>query len=183
MRPLAYFDIEVRASSMKDGANLAVPILARLLRNLHGYFAKYPGKFAVAFPYLRMGEHRHPGNVIRIFSENRAEFDGIVQWIENNDRIAGYVNRGYPKIVEDKSIIGWREYRRYRIPSRNSRLHACRDYRIKSSEGVPYLRIASSAGEAFSMHISAMEGVRTEFCNPTSYGLSGKQRFSLPEFK
>lgn len=183
MRPLSYFDIEVRSSNMQEGALMALPVMARLMRNLHGYFAQHPDTFAIAFPRLRMGEHRHPGNVIRIFAENRDAFEDLVTWIENNTRIASYVAKSYPREVEKQKIIGWIEYRRYRIPSRSSRLQVCRDSRIKSSEQVPYLRIASSVGEAFSMHIIANEGIKTDICNPTSYGLSGSKPFSLPVFK
>lgn len=182
MRALWYFDIEVRASSMHNGATQSLPAMARLMRNLHGYFGQNPDKFAIAFPRLRMGEFRHPGNVIRVFTENRDDFDGLVEWVKNSPRIAPYVSKSFPQLVEEKNITGWMEYRRYRIPSRGSRLLKCRDNRIKSSEDMPYLRI-SSEGETFSMHISASEGNKTHQCNPTSYGLSGENRFSLPVIK
>ncbi len=183
MIPQFYFDIEVRASNMQEGSYVALPIMARLTRSLHGYFANHPDKFAIAFPKLRMGEFRHPGNIIRIFSEARENFDELVNWIENIPRIASYVCKKFPREVQDKNIIGWMEYRRYRIPSRSSRLQKCRDYRIFLSEQIPYLRIASSCGEAFSMHLIAIEGSKSEICNPTSYGLSGIDCFSLPVLK
>jgi hypothetical protein len=182
MRALWYFDIEVRSSSMKEGMMQSLPVMARLIRNLHGYFGQHPDKFAIAFPRLRMGEFRHPGNVIRIFTEIRDNFDGLVEWVKNNSRVAPYITKSFPQSVDEKNITGWMEYRRYRIPSRGSRLLQCRDNRIKSSEEVPYLRIASNY-EVFSMHISASEGIKTDRCNPTSYGLSGKNRFSLPVLK
>lgn len=183
MQPLYYFDVTVRGTNMQDGVTMSLPVMARLLRILHGYFAHHPNKFAIAFPRLRMGEFRHPGNIIRVFAESRDEFDGVEDWIGANERVAPYVTKSYVLRVDPQKIFGWMEYRRYRIPSRNSRLLVCRDNRIKSSEEVPYLRMSSSCGEAFSMHISASPGVESERCTPTSYGLSGEARFSLPVLK
>lgn len=182
MRPLWYFDIEVRATSMREeAAQQSLPVMARLLRTLHSYFATNPNKFAIALPRLRTGKLRHVGNVVRVFAETNDDFFGLVDWIKNNARIAPYVTKSFPQAVEEKHIQGWEEYRRYRVPSRSSRLVKCRENRIASSAQIPYLRIKSAGnGGVFSMHISVEPGSKTEYCSPTSYGLSGENRFSLP---
>jgi hypothetical protein len=183
MQPLLYFDIRIRAATMQEAAGSACPVMARLLRCLHGYFAQHPDTFAVAFPRLRMGAVRHIGNVLRIFAATAECIEQLEEWLGKNNRVAPYIKKGAIQIVEEKNIIEWMEYRRYLIPSRSSRLLDCRDYRIKSSEEVPYLRIASASGDAFSMHICAIQSAKSESCTPTSYGLSGEHRFSLPVLK
>lgn len=93
MRPLLYIDIQVRYTQAEDEFSTAIPIMARLVRCLHGYFAQNPNKFAIAFPQLRMGEVRRMGNMIRIFMETKDDFYGLNKWFQNNDRIAPYVQR------------------------------------------------------------------------------------------
>ena len=184
MRPLVYFNIEVAGSSMQSAAaSQSLPVLARLLRTLHGYFSQHPHKFAIAFPRLRKGEFRHPGNVIRVFAEKLEDFVGLVAYLENDQRIWSYIRVDYPRMVDITKIKGWLEYRRFRIPSQKTRTLICRDHRIKVSEEVPFLRISSSNKNSFSMHIDAIPSEKTEKCEPTSYGLSGCTRFSLPDIK
>ena len=84
MRPLWYFDIEVRATSMREEATQqSLPVMARLLRTLHSYFANNPNKFAIALPRLCTGKLRHVGNIVRVFAETNEDFFGLVDWIKN----------------------------------------------------------------------------------------------------
>lgn len=176
-----YMDLSVNGSTMQF--TNSIPVITRLMKVLHGYFGQNPGLFAIAFPDLRVGGARHPGNRIRVFAKDRDHFDGLVEWLENNDRIAPYVNRGFAKRVDESKVSEWVEYRRYRIPSEKSSRTELREKRLEKSSAVPFMRIVSSSGHAFSMHIEAIKAEKCEGFTPTSYGLSGVSRFALPIVK
>lgn len=183
MLPKHYLDIEVRgAASRGPAAMAALPVLSRLLSALHKVFDSYPGRFAVALPRMRTGRARHPGNLMRVFAEHRADLDIICTALAANERILGYVRLGLIQESPEEPERGWMEYRRYRIPSRRSRLEKCREYRLKAGDELPYLRIGSASnGQAFSVHIAAVPGARPDHCAPNSYGLSTATRpFALP---
>ncbi len=182
MRPFYYVDYQARASTMQDlAAHQSLPIMARLWRSLHGYFVENPGKFAIAFPYWRCGERRHVGNVIRVFAEYEKDFEDLSERLKNNENIAPYITKSFFQAVEDKHIEGWMEYRRYRVPTRHAKLQQYREKCWNNAEEIPYLRLKSASNyNVFSMHIIASNGQKTDHCHPTSYGLSGESRFSLP---
>jgi hypothetical protein len=183
MLPNHFLDIEVRgAASHGPAAMAALPVLSRLLAALHKLFDSYPGRFAVALPRMRTGRVRHPGNLMRVFAEHRADLDIICTALAANDRILGYVRVGIIQDAPAEPHLGWIEYRRYRIPGRTSRLDKCREYRLTASDELPYLRIGSASnGQAFSVHIAAIPGTRPQKCEPNGYGLSTATRpFALP---
>lgn len=183
MLPKRFLDIDVRgAASHGPGAMAAIPVLSRLLSALHKIFDSYPGRFAIALPRMRTGRARHPGNLMRVFAEHRADLDIISAALATNDRILGYVRIGVTLDVPEEPPLGWVEYRRFRVPGRTSRLDKCREYRLGASEELPYLRIGSASnGQAFSVHIAALPGSRPQICEPNGYGLSTATRpFALP---
>lgn len=184
--PKEYFDVEVRGASSSGGGRIpALPVVTRLVSILHGIFREYPGRFALAFPRMQTGEHRHPGHVVRLFASSRDDLDIVHKALEENDRIAKYVRTGYPKKVPDDFNGPWVEFRRYRIPGNGSRLLQCRSYRLKAGENLPFLRLMSKGNRnVFSFHIERREGKRPATCQPDSYGFSVPSRaFALPELK
>ena len=173
MKPLAYFDIEIRgAASGGAGQIPALPVMARLIKVLHGIFSDHPGKYALALPGMRTGEHRHPGHVARVFADNRDQLHDVQDALQRNERIHGYVLYGRPVEVPENYAGKWIEYRRYRIPGTGSRLEKCRDYRMQHADTLPYVRIGSKhTGQAFSLYFAVYDGEKSENCEPDSYGL------------
>ena len=156
MRALVYVDIETGH------------VMAQLLRSLHTYFVKHPNTFALAFPRLRMGAERSLGDVVRVFAQQIDAFAGLMEWFHANHRIKSALICRAPNYVDNSKIIKWIEYRRYHIGS---------------AKDVPYVRMRSGRGDIFMLRICALESVATPECYPTSYGLSGERRFSLPVLK
>ncbi|CAK0781605.1 conserved hypothetical protein [Gammaproteobacteria bacterium] len=180
MKPLIYCDLEVRANAQGEG--ISIPVLERALGVLHGVFRKSPGKYAIALPLARFGEHRHPGTVVRVFSETREDLDRLVAAIQEQSVVMDYLMIGYPRIVPANFSGPWREYRRYRISNRGSRLEKCREFRLQEASKLPYLRVISrSTGHGFGVYIAQLDAGRTDDCKPDSYGLSVATRpFALP---
>lgn len=186
MKPHAYFDIEVRgAASTGAGQIPALPVVTRLISLLHSLFRDHPGKFAMALPGMRTGEMRHPGHIVRVFTENRDDLYLIQDALQHNERIHGYVLYGRHSDVPENFDGAWVEYRRYRIPGTRSRLEKCREYRMNHADSLPYVRLGSkSTGQAFSLYFEVRPGEKTVDCEPDSYGLSiPTKRFCLPEIK
>ncbi|MDP1606306.1 MAG: type I-F CRISPR-associated endoribonuclease Cas6/Csy4 [Rhodocyclaceae bacterium] len=186
MKPNAYFDIEIRgAASAGAGQIPALPVVTRLISLLHSIFRDHPGRFAMALPGMRTGENRHPGHVVRVFTENRDDLYLIQDALQQNERIHGYVLYGRHNDVPENFDGEWIEYRRYRIPGTRSRLEKCREYRIKHADSLPYVRLGSkSTGQAFSLYFELRPGEKTGDCEPDSYGLSiPTKRFCLPDIK
>lgn len=180
MKPLVYFDAEVRGGAKDEG--LAMPVMERLMAILHGVFRQQPGKFAIALPGARTGRGRHPGNVIRVFAETRDDLDLLVTSIHDHHVIRDYVTLGDPRKVPPDFSGPWREYRRYRITNRGSRLDKCREYRLQQASELPYFRsLSKSTGHGFGVYVAPMEGEPADDCQPDSYGLSVSTRpFALP---
>lgn len=186
MTPRAYFDIEIRGAASAGGGQIpALPVMARLIKVLHGIFSDHPGKFALALPGMRTGEHRHPGHVVRVFADNRDNLRLVQGALQRNERIHGYVLYGWPAEVPQDYAGKWIEYRRYRIPGTRSRLEKCRDYRLSHADTLPYVRLGSrSTGQAFSLYFAMYDGEKSENCEPDSYGLSiPTKRFCLPDIR
>jgi hypothetical protein len=176
LNPSFYIDIETGATVE------SLPVVGRVVWVLHGILRKQPGLFAVAFPRLKKGEGRHPGNLVRVFSDSAEKLKQVLQSLQENERVQQYVSYYKPKPVPEDFDGAWVEYRRYRIPNTRSRLDKCREYRLNAAEAVPFIRATSKTnGQAFSLHIDAVPGVKPDTCVPDSYGLSVVTRtFALP---
>lgn len=186
MTPQAYFDIEIRGAAGSGAGQIpALPVMARLIKVLHGIFADHPGVYALALPGMRTGEHRHPGHVARVFAENRDLLHDVQDALQRNERIHGYVLYGRPTDIPADYAGPWIEYRRYRIPGTRSRLEKCRDYRLNHADTLPYVRLGSkTTGQAFSLYFAVYEGEKTSDCQPDSYGLSiPTRRFCVPDIR
>lgn len=179
MKPAAYFDIT--AKSREDRGTLAV--VNRLMSILHGAIRQMPGRFALAFPQARQGGRRHPGRLIRVFAESREVLDDLVAAIEAHQVVRESAHLGYARSVPADFAGPWREYRRYRIPSRKSRLKRARSMRIEAADEMPYFRLTSRSNEqGFSLYLAVQPGRGPGDCQPDSYGLSVATRpFALPD--
>lgn len=179
MNPQIYFDITVNADAQKE---LTIPIMERCFNILHRVFRASPNRYVIALPYARIGKRRFPGTVIRIFAENRNDLDELVNNIRDHPIIRDYVNFGYPRSIPDNFGGPWREYRRYRITNRKSRLEKCREYRLKNASNFPYFKTVSKTnGNLFGIYITVLEKNCGGDCQPDSYGLSVADRsFALP---
>ncbi|CAK0764563.1 conserved hypothetical protein [Gammaproteobacteria bacterium] len=180
MKPLIYCDLEVRADTKNEG--FALPIMERTLGVLHGVFRQSPDCYAIALPQAQSGERRHPGAVIRVFAETREDLDRLVTTIQDFPVVRDYLMIGYPRSVPVGFNGPWREYRRYRITNRGSRLEKCREFRLQEASKLPYLRVVSrSTGHGFGLYVASVEGSQVDDCKPDSYGLSVATRpFALP---
>jgi hypothetical protein len=184
MNPSVYLDLEVRnGASTGEARWSSLPVVTRLMSILHGVFRTYPGRFALAFPRMRAGEAYHPGHIVRVFAEKREDLDFLVSDLDSNPRIAGYVRIGYARPVPAEFPGPWKEYRRFRIPGRGSRLERCRAYRIQAGDTLPYFKLGSrSTGQTFSIRIECRDGAPSARCQPDSYGLSvATRQFALPQ--
>lgn len=194
MKPCAFFDIEVRSSSTSGPGGIpALPVMSRLVWVLHGIIRIHPARFALAFPRMRKadldkGILRHPGNVVRVFAGSRDDLDIVVAALTANERIHGYVQYGYPKLVPENFNGEWKQYRRFRIPGTTSRTEVCRSNRLAAGENLPFFRTSSkTTGQSFSLHVDCVDivddgkGLIGGDCQPDSYGLSVATRpFALP---
>ncbi|HLA36318.1 MAG TPA: type I-F CRISPR-associated endoribonuclease Cas6/Csy4 [Rhodocyclaceae bacterium] len=183
MSPYAYFDIEVRRSERSGGAQAtALPIATKLFYVLHGVFRLHPGRFALAFPKMRMGESRYPGDTLRVFADTRDDLDVVVDALKDNRALSELLRLGYAEKVPEDYAGRWMEYRRYRVPGTGSRLDKCRSYRLEASEKLPYFRTASkSTGQSFVVFVECRDGAASRDCEPDGYGLSVATRpFAVP---
>lgn len=196
MKPQFYADIRIRNGATVGGGGITtLPVATRLFSVLHGIFHANPGRFAVGFPLMTDGEHRHPGHVFRVFFESEDDWTHLLRKeLDKNERIGAYVFLPEkPKKVSDTFSGPWIEYRRFRIPTRKSthlrgdaspevKASLCREKRLEIAESFPFFRIYSkSTGKRFSLHISSLQGRPTAFCSPDSFGLSRAQNaFALP---
>jgi hypothetical protein len=189
MKPNHYFDIVIAGSTAKgDGAITALPIMTRLISILHGMMRTKGLCIALAFPKMREGELRHPGNVVRVFAQSRDDLDIVVGDLDANKRIVGHVHLGYPKSVAKDFDGEWCEFRRFRIPSEGHVKDEARERRLDTGESLPYFRLKSKDnGNVFSLHVQRLKVdkpknyMESMHCLPDSYGLSVKDRsFALP---
>lgn len=176
MTPRCYVDIETRASVN------SLPVIGRVATVLHGILRGEPESLALAFPRLRKGEGRHPGNLVRVFAGSTETLDKVIHQLTENDSLKGHLRYGAPKLVPEDFKGPWIEYRRQRIPNLGSRLEKCREFRLREAEQLPFIRFVSKTNmQGFSLHINATPGERTQDCKPDSYGLSVATRpFALP---
>lgn len=177
MKPAYYLDIEVLSID-------CLPDMSMLALVLHGIQRERPGLFALAFPKLRKGEQRHPGNTIRVFAETSDSLYLVAGLLQANARLRGQVEFRAVRAVPSDFAGGWIEYRRVRLPGKGSRLTESRAKMFALAASLPLLRTVSKTnGQGFSLFIDAIPSSRTDTCDPDSYGLSVSTRaFGLPAF-
>lgn len=186
MKPAWYFNLTVSTATASgaSASGAGVTALARLVHVLHRLFAKLDGKHALAFPEMRTGAYRHPGNIVRVFGETREQLDTLADHLETQPFVKDYAQVGRIRAVPVGLSSGFTEYRRFRTPGRSSRLQESRATRLKAGDELPYLHMASdSTGQRFSVYIEPIghSTAPSEDCLPDSYGLSVYERsFALP---
>lgn len=186
MKPRAYLDLRASGSGNEEGgAAPSLPYLTHLMRVLHGVFRHEPLKFALALPELRTGERRHPGRTLRVFTEYRDDLQLLRESVHNNATLKGKIRCSEFMEVPEGFAGPFREFRRYRVPGKTSRLDACRVYRLAHAETLPYFRLTSKSGQGlqgFPVFVEPRDHVSSSpDCVPDSYGLSVAERpFALP---
>lgn len=172
---------------------MAHDIMALLMKFTHAIAARHAFKHGVAFPQAKVAKgdsSASPGNHIRIFAIERSSLEILADELEKQQFIRDYVNIGRVKMLApDYQPTGFVEYRRFRVPNRNSRLQESRAKRKAEADSLPYLRLNSSGtGHGFSLFIQPIphataicaEGLPVTF-EPDVYGLSlWTKRFALP---
>lgn len=177
MRPFFHFDIELDSAAI-------LPVMTKVVMILHSIQLRHPGQMALSFPGLIKGDNRHPGKVLRVFSETANHLIFSANSLKGKAGLESVLNCSQvievPKYFEGP----WTEYRRVRVPNKKSRLIDARINKLEHVESLPYLRMASkSNGQGFSLHIDAIPSVKPLQCVPDSYGLSVASRpFALPSF-
>lgn len=183
MIPRTYVDIQVRNSNLHNGGpSSAILAMSRLMQVLHGILRTYPERFALAFPRMKMGEARHPGNLIRVFAETQSELALLTEELEASERLRPTIIIKKPCEVPAAYAGPWKEYRRIRVPGNRSRLEKCREYRLNKVEQLPHFRTSSKmTGQPFVLFVEERSGAEPAECMPDSYGLSVPSRaFALP---
>lgn len=184
MQPKHYVDITVAGND--KGVGLPRPVVAgAILRVLHGAFRRNPGKFALALP---VKEKSHFA-CLRVFSETRDDLDLLVATIENNPVIRDYGQIGYPHVVPEGYDGPWKQYSRFRIPTRKADRDpedALRSRRIAYADenNLPFFIVTSdTTKQRFGMYIKVDHAqTHQSECMPDSYGLSvSTRRFAVPD--
>lgn len=168
------------------GTTLPAPVIAgAMLKVLHGVFGQQPGRYALALPRYPDS----PFNALRVFASERDELDGLVQGVEGHPVIRDYAYIGERRKVPLDWSGPWREFRRYRIPSRKSGRKpddTLRERRMAQAEErrLPYFILHSrSNGQQFGLYLEVLPAdAMPDDCQPDSYGLSVASRpFALPD--
>lgn len=185
MNPRVYVDVRILATGSGAPFGSADPRAAGVVFGaVHKCLRAYPGRYAVAFP-----AGRGFMAVIRLFATTRDELDALVAMLGQSRVVRDYAVIGYPHEVPSDYVGPWRQYCRYRIPSRRADRHAgapCRARRMEDAERkrLPYLLIASgSTRQNFGLRFEVRDGMpNTEECRPDGYGLArAGAPFSLPD--
>jgi hypothetical protein len=188
MQPNFFLDLAVRGTpSAGAGALTALPVLTRLVSTLHGVMWRSELELALAFPHMREGFHRHPGNVLRVYSTSLDELAQLTQRLRENERLDPHVHCHFPRSVPTAFDGPWVEYRRFRVRSRGSGRATARAGQIVQAESFPFFRLNSKrTAQVFSLHIQRLLNGRQSSDNPfgfkpDSYGLSTSEApFALP---
>lgn len=149
-----------------------------LFEVLHGAFVAYPGTFALGFPDMQEGEFRHPGRRVRVFAEDAESLRGIGDLIDNSDRLDFLAKvKGGVQAVSAGFAGPWVEYRRFRIPGRDSRKPEFRAARMKTADSLPYIGVHShSTHQYFVVYIQPIRHEVPLDGMPDGYGLSVSSR-------
>ncbi len=185
MKPNIYVDVRV-TGVRHDGVGPATPIrvCTALMKVLHGAFSQTPGTYAIALP----GEKAKIFSVVRIFAERREDLDALVERTEGHPLFVQHARFGYPKTVPEDFDGEYREYRRYRIPTRKSERHPEGTLRLRrilyaDEAKLPYFILKSRSNRhIFGLRVECRNGERpVKGCKPNSYGLSGATyAFAVP---
>lgn len=185
MRPLVYVDIRV-TGVRHDGVGPATPprVCSALMKVLHGAFSQSPGTYAVALP----GENARAFSVIRVFAERREDLDQLVERTEAHPLFTQHTRFGYPKAVPEDFAGEYREYHRYRIPTRKADRRKEGQRRLRrilhaDEAKLPYFVLQSRSNRSiFGLRVECRPGARPDGdCVPDNYGLSVTTRsFAVP---
>jgi len=188
MKPLYYFNIVANADATERGpSGVVIQTISLALNALHGTARHNNVQFACAFPHATMGEHPHPGGVLRVFTEDRDSADLFAEAIESHKLLSSYVlpvGRIKPVPAGTKKSV---TYARYRLTSRSSHYPEHRFKRIRLGAELPHIQVFSkSTGQIFSLRF---ELKRSNYepsidIHPDSFGLSVREReFRLPDIE
>jgi hypothetical protein len=184
MKPDWYVNLRIAAAIAPDGVGLARmagpgalanAVMARLLRTVHATSARQGIVFATAFPLARSGEHPHPGNLLRVFVSTREQADTLLESLEDHEFLMGYTRLDRPRKVPP-DVKGSVSYQLFRITSRKNLNTTTRQRQIEHGNKLPYVRMSSSAGEAFSIRFDVVERDQAadSECKTNGYGLSSR---------
>jgi len=192
MTPEWYVNLRIAAAIAPGGSGLAQTagpgalansVMARLLNVVHAICARSGTEFASAFPLAQPGKNPHPGNLLRVFVSTREQADGLLEALETHEFLMGYVLLDRPRKVAAQGVNGSVSYQLFRITSRKNINTTTRQRQIERGNALPYVRMFSSSGEAFSIRFDVV--VRDEVadiqCKGNGYGLSSRAApFFLP---
>lgn len=166
-------------------------IAGMLIDRLHRCFAKSTISFALAFPGWEQGEVPKLGDRLRIFCESGSDLDGILDEVEQDGRLYGFIHLGRSKSVPDDFKGNWVTFERFRIRQRNCTREDLKEHHAKRrleqigiSSTLPWIRVRSqSTGQDFSISIRKQKHQsRGAPGRANSYGLSRESnKVFLPE--
>lgn len=191
MTPGWYLNLRISTALKAGGSGLAHQagpgalansVMARLLNVVHAIGARQSIAFAAAFPMARQGSNPHPGNLLRVFISSREDADRLLDSLETHEFLMGYIVLDRPRKVPP-GVAGSVSYQLHRITSRKNSNTITRQRQIERGNSLPYVRMLSSGGEAFSLRfevVSRPEAADSE-CVANGYGLSTRSKpFYLP---
>jgi hypothetical protein len=191
MKPEWYVDLRISAAIAPGGqgiAKMAGPgalansVMGRLLNVVHAVCANQKIAFASAFPLARLGASPHPGNLLRCFLEGREWADSVLEALEANEFLMGYVTLDRPRKVP-LGLPTSVSYQLCRVTSRKNLNTVTRQRQIERGNELPFVRIFSSHGDGFSLRFDVVErsDVAALDGHANGYGLSTRARpFFLP---
>ncbi|MDZ4124830.1 MAG: type I-F CRISPR-associated endoribonuclease Cas6/Csy4 [Hydrogenophaga sp.] len=192
MTPDWYVNLRIAAAIAPGGTGLAQmagpgalanSVMARLLNVVHAIGARQSIGFAVAFPMARQGTNPHPGNLLRVFVSSREQADNLLEALEAHEFLMGYVLLDRPRKVPE-GVSASVSYQLFRITSRKNLNTVTRQRQIERGNALPYVRMFSSSGEAFSIRFDVVkrDEIADTECKANGYGLSSRSApFYLPE--
>lgn len=193
MTPDWYVNLRVRAA-VSDGGHglaqtagpgaLANSVMGRLVNVVHAISSAHQFEFAAAFPLARVGEHAHPGNLLRVFLTSREHADSLLEALESHEFLMGYVHLDRPRKVL-ATVDGSVSYQLLRIASRKNRNSITRQRQLERGNTLPYIRMTSSSGESFSLRFDIVKREQAADANgkTNGYGLSTRSSpLYLPDF-
>jgi len=198
-----YLDIRVLESS--DDTDLKLGhIRNQIYTVIHGAFRKLPAHYALALEMSdklkakqELFEKKHGRSaksnfdILRIFAEKQDELDELIEAIKGHWKIRDYTVLGVAIAVPTAKILGWKSYRKFRIPTQKAERtklshqnEPLRDRRLKIAKGMPFFQVISqSTGQGFTVIIDVQESENAGYGLPDSYGLARKESpFALPIF-
>lgn len=191
MKPEWYVNLRITAAiahsnegiaRMAGPGALANSVMARLLNVVHAIAARQSIGFAAAFPLARLGNAPHPGSLLRVFVPSREQADSLLEALEAHEFLLGYVLLDRPRKVPAE-VIDSVSYQLCRITSRKNINTITRQRQLEYANSLPYVRMTSSKGEAFSLRFDVVKrkAPADSDCRSNGYGLSSRTTpFFLP---